>query len=469
MQAWRRRAWRQARPGLLAALVATTFAGCNDSSAPRDQWVLTVGTDAPLPGLADRLRIEVLDASGNACNACRRDFGANDPAAFPLSIGITKDAHFNLVRARLYRVDHLLPDGQPDPATTIDVTGRLPGFPVQVESLSLPMTMSCMGVPSDPVGGTSCDPAAGTPAPLKSLSNDAVPAPGSWAPGKDVPCVGALPEGMACIEGGAFFMGDDKAPPYGAGGSVGLDVAPEHLIQLSPYAMDKDELTVGEFRAIVKAHPEIKDRPARKSTDAFAFLNACSFIGDDDASNDAQSLNCTPRALASTICKAQGKELPTEAQFEFAARNRSARTYPWGEDAEPCTYAIIARARTIFELGGNGPDGALDCRTHGDGTLDPWGPVAGGSPRDVTLQGVRNLGGNLAEWVQDDVLSYASSCWTSARLLVDPVCKGSGQPTAARGGSFISSPPFARAVFRTPVGAKDVGYPVGFRCVKPMR
>ena len=70
----------------------------------RDQWLLTISTDAPIPALGDRLLVEILDAGGElACSACRRHFDATSLSALPLSFGAAADPSFHSVRARLHR------------------------------------------------------------------------------------------------------------------------------------------------------------------------------------------------------------------------------------------------------------------------------------------------------------------------------------------------------------------------------
>ena len=454
------------------AVVALTAAACSGGTPPRPQWLVTVGTDAMVPDLADRVRIDLLDANGTACGGCSRDFAANDPAHLPFSFGVPSDGRFVLLRARLYRANHLLSTGEPDTQTSVDLLGVLPDAPSDVEPLTMSLMMACASVPADVTSRTTCDPASGALVAAAPLGHSAAPLAGTWAPGLKTSCSGRLPPATVCVEGGAFFMGDASLPTYSFGASLGETLVPEHLVQLSPFAIDRDEMTVGAFRALIAKHPEVTERPAARAADSSDEQALCSYVSATDSSADAMSLNCVTRDLAAKLCAVQGKTLPSEAQFEFTARNRGLGTrYPWGFDDAPCEYAIVGRGPTPADPGGVRMAGASDysCRPQSDGSIRPYGPVAGGAPRDVTLAGVRNLGGNLREWVRDNLSAYTSACWTSARVLRDPVCT-EGKYPSLRGGDFVEPPVNARGSLRATVPSATVQISeIGFRCVTDMQ
>jgi formylglycine-generating enzyme required for sulfatase activity len=158
---------------------------------------------------------------------------------------------------------------------------------------------------------------------------------------------------------------------------------------------------------------------------------------------------------ADLYCKAQGKTLPTEAQWENAARGSERRTFPWGADDKPACNSVSYGRR----------EGLLCAKESGVGPED-----VGTSPLDKTPEGVHDLGGNVGEWVLDDYVDrYDTSCGPDCR---DPVAvvdaSGRSEPAkkVARGGYFDANIEAARAAGRSkfPIGSPMLN--VGFRCVK---
>lgn len=458
------------RPAAPVALLYLLTAGCGaDVGDPLPQWTVFVGTDASVPQFGDRLLVEVLGEDGDAaCLGCRRQLGAGEPAAWPLSFGVVPpgDGGAVRVRARLYRADHTGEGGLPSGLPVIDALARLPPASEPVD-VGVALSMTCLAVPADVVARAACDPRTGALAPEPELApaegGGPLPRPGTFPSAAEVPCAGAAPPGMICHPGGLFALGD----PYFFPVDPDLDPLPERLVQLSPFALDADEVTVGAVRALVASGalagaPELKGAPG-------TVAEACTWLGPDDASNDALPVSCASRALAEAACAARGLRLPTEAEWEFAAANRTRETrFPWGDDEHACDHAIVGRGRFVTEV--SGAEESVVCRgTAGEAV--PWGPVAGGAERDVSDLGVKNLAGNLSEWVADRYGRYDEPCWSdgAAALLVDPRCDApSPTPELAgafsvRGASWVGRAFHTRAAER---GAAPGGASVstGFRC-----
>jgi len=262
-----------------------------------------------------------------------------------------------------------------------------------------------------------------------------------------------------------FRMGapewDDQAFP---------DEKPPHRVKLSPYAMFETEVTQGQFKALIgdalkvrefrrqwpglKAAPweevgvkTVEDNPAIYVSweDAAAFANALSrkekrepcYVGKIGA-KELTSLECS------------GYRLPTEAEWEYAARagthNRYAGTNAVGE---VCDYANVADADakdknpgwTVFECS----DGHVKWSSVGLKAENGWGLF------DMT--------GNVWEWVGD---WYGDGYYTT-RPARDPTGPSSGSERVARGGSWWLSPQNARVSNRywwSPENRYDV---LGFR------
>jgi formylglycine-generating enzyme required for sulfatase activity len=421
-----------------------------------------MSTDAPVPQLGDRLLVEVLNDQGkSACSGCRRQFPVARADQWPISFAVVppKSKKTLRVRARLYRSSDTGPEGLPGSASVIDAVGQLP--PAVGQTLvDLPLRMSCFGVVSQLGSGATCDPQTGElgSEPVLAVLKDAsaLPAPGSWPPAQPDDCEGEVEEGMVCVSGGLFLLGSPDFFPLGAA----LDPLPERLVQLSAFALDVDEMTVGKMRELVNT--EGLDEPILRSSDPNASASACTYLGAAVVDNDALPVNCVPYALAAEACDRLGKRLPTEAEWEYAAGNLGEETtYPWGGDDDVCAKAIVARGRSTSAF----VEEITSCR-EGD---NDWGPVAGGSEEDRTTLGIRNLGGNLDEWVADSFKPYSDPCWDQGtRLLVNPRCDAGASKRSIRGGNWGLYAFGARAFQRDGSTNDGWGRFTGFRCAKSM-
>jgi sulfatase modifying factor 1 len=447
-----------------AGALAVLLGACEGTVADAlPQWTVVLGTDAPVPQLGDRLLVEILDAEGEpACGGCRRQLGVGDMQGWPLSFGVVPpEGPTSLrVRARLYRSQDTGYDGLPGSDRLIDALGVLPvpSGPVRV---AVALRMACFGVVADVAGRRSCDAATGELGPEPDLpivvDDSSLPAPGSWGPAQPVRCRADVPAGMGCLPGGAFLLGS----PESTFGPTALQPRPEQLVQLSPFALDLDEVTIGQVRQLVLAG--LVGPPVSQSPDPTSLAAMCQYLGPNDASNDAMAANCVSYALGSQICAAFGKRLPTEAEWEYAAGNVSRESrYPWGGSEDACSMAIVARGRI------DAPSDVSSCRAT-DGQTVPPGPVAGGHPLDVTELGIRNLGGNVDEWVADRFAPYGTACWDPAVLALDPRCdQGSAGQHGIRGGSWQSFPFNARAFVRNASVGDGPAASTGLRCAVSM-
>lgn len=217
---------------------------------------------------------------------------------------------------------------------------------------------------------------------------------------------------MVRVPGGPFTMGDSGREPR-AGRVVTLDT----------YFIDKYEVTVGDFRRFV----EESGYPYEPG------IATCNYAAAD---RDAYPMNCVTWQDAAAFAAWAGKDLPTEAQWEKAARSGDARIYPWGRDAP----------------------------REGDSALrTDWPLPVGSRPRDRSPYGAMDMLGNVAEWVADwysgNHLSYLSGR--------NPAGPPSGADRVIRGASFRT--PEGRASLA--VRRRDLpdsgrtSFEVGFRCV----
>ena len=431
---------------LLAALLAP-IGGCGgEVVAARPEWRVRISTDAPIPSFGDRLLVEVYALDGTVCSGCRREFGVASGSAWPLSFGIVPDGDVARVRARLYRTVLSGPEG-PKSDRILDAIAGLPS-PDGVTDVDIPLSMTCFGVVADLEGDRSCDPETGALAPVVAHGSATPLDVGSWAPAASAPCAGPAPADMVCVQGGAFLLGDPTFVPVGD-----LNPIPEQLVQVAPFCLDVAEMTVGGMRAL--AEQIGSPVPASPGPD-----DMCTYTTSPGANED-MPVNCVSHQLASAACAALGKRLPTEAEWEWAAGNRTLESpYPWIDGGSPCDEAIVAMGRLQAP-----PEQDEQFACLG---LEAPGPRPGGSPTDLTQLGLRNLAGNVSEWVADDLAAYADeSCWgASVALRNNPLCSTGSATRSLRGGSWSGYAFAARVTWRSGAGAAFTSPRIGFRCAR---
>lgn len=280
------------------------------------------------------------------------------------------------------------------------------------------------------------------------------------APGSPLPPV--CPEGMIAVPGGAFVMGSSE--------KVADDDEPEHEVTLSPFCVDRTEVTVAAYRECTRK----EQRGVRCPADVPATVNQCggspSLRWSDWCNGGAKDredhpLNCVDWRMADTYCRWAGKRLPTEAQWEYAARGTTGRKYAWGNEPPGPTWlnACGQECRDMFQKAGTPGWDMLYPAADVWATTSPVGAVSG----DRSAFGAHDMGGNVAEWVADwYVHDYPEQT-------TDPVhdSKPRDAPERAqRGVSWLGNAPRnARAAYRWAEPEESRCVHVGFRCVSDGR
>ncbi|MFO0742438.1 MAG: SUMF1/EgtB/PvdO family nonheme iron enzyme [Labilithrix sp.] len=260
-------------------------------------------------------------------------------------------------------------------------------------------------------------PAPVAPASTPPLSSGVAPAPAR-----------AAPEGMVRVPAGAFTMGKDD----------GKIERPAHRVVLThAFYIDRTEVTIDRYNACVDegaCTPRIVH--LRKNVSGAWGCNL-------DREHGAYPANCVDRRQAIAYCGFVKKRLPTEAEWEYAARGGDGREYPWGNAApRTCTLAVLS-----------GMTGACGDR-HGAS------PV-GSAPDGASAFGLLDMGGNVWEWVADDYAAYPSNEVTDplATDAADAPLRG-----VLRGGAWDYGPESARATYRLPFIAEAGNASIGIRC-----
>jgi sulfatase modifying factor 1 len=460
-------AWGVALGALLCACGSTTT-----PSAP--QLLIYLDTDAILPSsqlqatsamdatpLFDHIRIEGIHA-GVVCDGCTHDFDVLKEtfSAKQVSFGVVAPlVAGDSIRARLYLSAYAI-GGPPPTNATIEVTATLPALPSQgtIEQ-TLYLLTRMVGQPQE--GSLS----AGSPA--TSLV-------GTWAGAQRVDCGAPAPAGEVCVPGGAFWMGNPLVAHLGDGDGDAL-----RLVVLSPFFVDSTEVTVAAYRPLANTIGLGSEWAGQIGC---ADADYCTFA-EEPGPYDAYPMNCVGQAEAAAYCQAVGKELPTEAQFEYVASGLASHSFVWGEDEPTCADAVLERAGLGFYAAfasdcqtASPPSGAT-CNTYPPGGLPIGGPAKPGTGvlDQLTIDvpsstgTVYDLVGNLSEIMQDSWEPLTGPCWTATGVYTDPVCTTNTGAFSVRGGDWTTYGADARAAVRQmDMSSSDFSSQVGFRCVRPV-
>ena len=225
--------------------------------------------------------------------------------------------------------------------------------------------------------------------------------------------------GMQFIPAGMFLMGDTM--------SDNIRSQPVHGVQVSAFCMDRTEVTVAAWRSCTS--------PSCLPPNTGGTCNWGA------VERDNHPINCVDWVQARTYCQLRGGDLPTEAQWEYAARGTDRRLYPWGSTPAPSAQVCWSGVRFS---GGTCPVGSFS---------------AGNSPF-----GLFDMAGNVREWTIDWYGAYTGS---TDSYVLDPTGPVAGSRRVNRGGAwnssvniFLFSP---RRDDNSPAGRSDL---VGFRCAR---
>jgi formylglycine-generating enzyme required for sulfatase activity len=317
------------------------------------------------------------------------------------------------------------------------------------------LSTACFGAPASFLGPprTCIDGARRDASPAEGVLEDIGPSlVGTAIEAQERPCSSPSPAGAVCVKGGASVLGDPQLD-----GLQGVPTIPQRPVLVSPFHMDVTEFTVGRYRKLL-ARGALTNEPNRRNpSDELAQF--CTWLGGDDASHDGYPLNCVSYPLAIRACNAEGGRLPTEAEWEHAARGRGrGYVFPWGDAPAQCCTASLSRPSL--------PGVPVECGS--DSGAEPVGSHAKAScsPIDVSIDGIQDLAGSLTEVTTSGAVSYADPCWSGPGLRLDPRCGGEERMNAiARGGNWTEGKFLGAATLRRNVVMPSIGW--GFRCVYP--
>ena len=253
-----------------------------------------------------------------------------------------------------------------------------------------------------------------------------VPPPPETAPPAPPP---SRPAEMVLIPEGPFKMGCNKAVDK----LCGYDERPARTVDVANFFIDKTEVSVAEYQKCVDAGACKREHYAREGETKYCNLGL--------SDRRQHPMNCVSWHGADAYCRWAGKRLPTDREWEKAARGTDHRKYPWGnEEFRTVKRANIADStgREFYKL-----SGALKNYTDGFGATGPVGKL----PKGASPYGVLDMIGNVWEWTSDWFL------------------KGDDYPSL-RGGSWRDAPKLSRVSNRRGADAKRRSGDIGFRCAK---
>jgi formylglycine-generating enzyme required for sulfatase activity len=262
------------------------------------------------------------------------------------------------------------------------------------------------------------------------------------------------PEGMVLIRGTTFMAG--SVPGVGD-----ADELPAHRVTVAPYCIDRTEVTVGQYRGCMQGgtcslHTTV-NLPGLSASDAQMYSQYCNGARTD---RDNHPINCVDWSQADTFCHSRNGRLPTEAEWELAARGPDQRLYPWGQPAPSrmLLNGCDADCQSLFERPGRPRGATIHDSTDGFGSTAPVGTFTAGA----SLFGLQDMAGNVGEWVGDWYGPYSNIPVT------DPTGPTSGTDRVVRGGHWQSSNPRnVRGAARVHTAPTVRLATVGFRCVAP--
>ena len=257
-----------------------------------------------------------------------------------------------------------------------------------------------------------------------------------------VDCPDDVPADMGCVAGGEFLRGVDKRDaPRGD-----IAATPQSRVFVSTFLIDKYEVTVEQYRACVAASNCKKAGPNYQDFDA-----------------PKQPITGVSWYHAKQYCEAHGKRLPTEAEWEKAARGVDGRIYPWGNDPPDCSRACYK----------NEAGRSCGIKQKSIAHADTGRPDTVGS-RPPTQYGLYDMAGNSWEWVAD----WFSPSWDACgKDCAGPDPKGpcggrapcpGHEERVVRGGSWYWPAQQMSTFHRrphTPANA-PIFHHFGFRCAK---
>jgi len=246
-------------------------------------------------------------------------------------------------------------------------------------------------------------------------------------------------DSMIWLEGGTFTMGYPELPPGPYGNHWKENQQPAHEVTLSGFYMDQTEVTIESYVSFLNDLYQVRPTVAQAH---FHPLQQISFDGLFYVEESAlqHPVHSVTWFDAVTFCGWAGKRLPTESEWERAAKGleNPTQAFPWTDGGANCDKAVYFTNRTLCE--------------------EAPREVGSRSPLGDTPEGLQDMAGNVAEWVHDRHGPYPGEPQTN------PTGVAEGAYRVLRGGGFRETSDALRTMDRVPANPASRSEGVGFRC-----
>jgi len=240
------------------------------------------------------------------------------------------------------------------------------------------------------------------------------------------------------IPAGPFLIGTKRndGAPYGLWTQYDDTELPQSRVWLDTYEIDRDEVSLGEYLMFLRRQ---KQEPAEELKKLIWHLITVHAISNKTLAG-WPALYVT-WGEAKTYCAAAGKRLPTEAEWEKAARGTEGGLFPWGTDAPNNRRAMFGQHH-MHEI--------------------PIVAAVDSLQEGASPYGLHHMAGNAAEWVQD----WFGTDYYAYMPTKNPAGPTNGRYKSVRGGSWKSNVAMLRTATRSGATPEQRTATIGFRCAK---
>jgi iron(II)-dependent oxidoreductase len=243
---------------------------------------------------------------------------------------------------------------------------------------------------------------------------------------------------VVTVPAGWFLMGTNRIDddPYGLGTQFDNTELPQRRVWLDAFTIDRDEVSIAEYLAFLQRQRRESPEPLSR---LIWHIITVHFMPDQVIAS--WPVLYVTWSEANEFCHAHGKRLPTEAEWEKAARGNDGNLFPWGRTAPAPGLAVFGQYH-VHEI--------------------PLVAAVNSGEEGQSPFGIRHMAGNVGEWVQD----WFGFDYYSIMPERNPKGPNSGRYKSVRGGSWKSHPNLLRTPSRNGAVPDQRSATIGFRCAQ---